>query len=101
MENRLAEAFKNKQFVVTYEFIPGRGANEDAQVHLIDEAKELSSNERVQAFSITDNPSGNPALLADQFGLNDPPISGGLQTKSRPEVLHDSDSKVSVRAWRE
>ena len=68
MENRLAEAFKNKEFVVTYEFIPGRGANEDAQVHLIDEAKELSSNKRVQAFSITDNPSGNPALLADQFG---------------------------------
>jgi len=68
MENRLAEAFKNHEFVVTCEFIPGRGATEDAQAKLIEEAKELSSNKRIQAFSITDNPSGNPALLADKFG---------------------------------
>ncbi|MGI6216166.1 MAG: methylenetetrahydrofolate reductase C-terminal domain-containing protein [Coriobacteriales bacterium] len=68
MENRLAEAFQKGEFVVTYEFIPGRGAVEDAQASLIEEAKELKNEKRVQAFSITDNPSGNPALLADKFG---------------------------------
>ncbi len=68
MENRLEEALRNGEFAVTYEFIPGRGANEDAQAALIEEARELSENKRVHAFSITDNPSGNPALLADKFG---------------------------------
>lgn len=68
MENRLAEAFANHEFVVTCEFIPGRGANEDAQIKLMEQAKELSKNPRIHAFSITDNPSGNPALLADKFG---------------------------------
>ncbi len=67
MENRLATALENGEFAVTYELIPGRGANEDAQVHLVEEARELSENKRVHAFSITDNPSGNPALLADKF----------------------------------
>ena len=68
MENRIAEALNNGEFLVTYELIPGRGAVEDSQAHFIEEAKEVGENKRIHGISITDNPSGNPALLADKFG---------------------------------
>ncbi len=67
MENGLAEALRNKEFVITYELIPGRGANEETQEKMMEEARELVTNKRIHALSITDNPSGNPALLADVF----------------------------------
>ena len=66
-ENRLAKAFLNGEFVVTYELIPGRGANEDFQAKFIEEAKEVGENLRIHAISVTDNPSGHPALMADKF----------------------------------
>ena len=67
MENRLAKALENGEFAITVEFIPGRGANEDSQEHELQIARDLAGNPRIAAYSITDNPSGNPALLADAF----------------------------------
>jgi methylenetetrahydrofolate reductase (NADPH) len=68
MTNKLRQAFESGEFVVTCEVIPGRGACEPGQIKEFDEGKEIFASGRVHAISITDNPSGNPALLADAFG---------------------------------
>ena len=68
MSNLLREALEKGEFVVTCEIIPGRGASEDAQEKIIAEAKEMYETGRIHALSITDNPGGNPALLADVLG---------------------------------
>lgn len=67
MANRLKEAIKDGNFVVTVEMIPGRGANEDAQLHEYEAMEKIYATGRVHAISITDNPGGNPAILADQI----------------------------------
>lgn len=69
MENRIVEALDRGEFVITYELIPGRGAVEETQEHLIAEAKEIAKNPRIHGISVTDNPSGNPAMLADRIGM--------------------------------
>jgi methylenetetrahydrofolate reductase (NADPH) len=63
--NRLREALESGEFAVTLEMIPGRGACEKAQVREFDEAERIYATGRVHAISITDNPGGNPAILAD------------------------------------
>jgi methylenetetrahydrofolate reductase (NADPH) len=65
MENRLKTALENGEFAVTLELIPGRGAREDAQLKELKEAERIYATGRVHALSITDNPGGNPAILAD------------------------------------
>jgi methylenetetrahydrofolate reductase (NADPH) len=65
VSNRLREALKQGEFVVTVELIPGRGANESDQTKEIKEAERMYGTGRVHAVSITDSPGGNPALLAD------------------------------------
>jgi methylenetetrahydrofolate reductase (NADPH) len=67
MENRFKEALLAGEFVVTAEAIPGRGAFEEAQEHGMKEAEEFWATGKVHAVSVTDNPSGLPALLADGF----------------------------------
>ena len=61
----LKQALENGEFVVTCEMIPGRGAFEESLEKEFSHAKEIFATGRVHAISITDNPSGNPALLAD------------------------------------
>ena len=68
MENRFKDALVNGEFCVTCEIIPGRGAREDGQEKEFAEAKRIYETGRVHAMSITDNPGGNPALLADTLG---------------------------------
>ena len=68
MENRFKDALERGEFVVTCEIIPGRGAHEDGQEKEFAEAKNIYATGRVHAMSITDNPGGNPALLADTLG---------------------------------
>lgn len=68
MENRFKDAIERGEFAVTCEIIPGRGAREDAQERSIEEARRIFATGRVHALSITDNPGGNPALLADKLG---------------------------------
>ena len=68
MENRFKNALESGEFVVTCEIIPGRGAHEDGQEKEFAEARRIYETGRVHAMSITDNPGGNPALLADALG---------------------------------
>jgi methylenetetrahydrofolate reductase (NADPH) len=65
--NRLKEALESGEFVVTLELIPGRGARESAQAKELEEAERVYETGRVHALSITDNPGGNPAILADSI----------------------------------
>ncbi|MDR1357880.1 MAG: methylenetetrahydrofolate reductase C-terminal domain-containing protein [Coriobacteriales bacterium] len=63
--NRLKDALGKGEFVVTFEIIPGRGAGEAHQEKELDEARKTWDTGLVHALSITDNPGGRPALLAD------------------------------------
>ncbi|MDR1713523.1 MAG: methylenetetrahydrofolate reductase C-terminal domain-containing protein [Coriobacteriales bacterium] len=65
MQNRLREALADGEFVVSCELVAGRGAREEHQQREVEEALRIAATGRVQAISITDNPGGNPALLAD------------------------------------
>ena len=65
MSNRFREAIEGGEFVVTVEMIPGRGANEASQQHEMETMRQVYATGRVHAISITDNPSGNPAIMAD------------------------------------
>ncbi|MDR1069172.1 MAG: methylenetetrahydrofolate reductase C-terminal domain-containing protein [Gracilibacteraceae bacterium] len=67
--NRFRESLLNKEeLTVTYELIPGRGAVEDSQADLLEKALEAVRSDLAQAVSVTDNPGGNPAILADAIG---------------------------------
>ena len=68
LASRLREALEAGEFAVTCEIIPGRGAHEAAQEQTLAEARAMYATGRVHALSITDNPGGNPALLADALG---------------------------------
>ena len=61
----LQDVFENKEFIVTCECIPGRGSFEVPQEKALETARAIYQTGRVHAISLTDNPGGNPALLAD------------------------------------
>lgn len=63
----MREALEAGEFVITCEVIPGRGANEEPQRRELKTAQAIWATGRVHAISVTDNPSGTPALLADTF----------------------------------
>ncbi|MDR3136350.1 MAG: methylenetetrahydrofolate reductase C-terminal domain-containing protein [Coriobacteriales bacterium] len=67
MANTLKEALERGEFAVSCEVVPGWGAAEKAQMLALEEAKCLFATNRVHAVSVTDNPGGHPALLADAF----------------------------------
>jgi len=81
MSNPMREAIEKGEFVITYEVIPGRGANTKDQQHELHVAEEVWATGRVHAISVTDNPSGNPALLADSFAAD-------LQAKGITPLIH-------------
>ncbi len=66
--NRLKDALTSGEFVITFEVIPGRGAKEPHQEKEFDEALKTWDTGLIHAISITDNPGGRPALLADAVG---------------------------------
>jgi methylenetetrahydrofolate reductase (NADPH) len=58
-----------KEFVVTCEFVPGRGSTGRSIEESIEFGKKaVASNLPVHAISITDNPGGNPAISPDVLG---------------------------------
>lgn len=67
--NHLKEALVKKEFVVSCEIIPGRGAVDTQNGSALLEAENIWKTGLVHALSITDNPGGNPALLADAVAL--------------------------------
>ncbi len=70
MENRFKESLHDKNTLsVTWEVVPGRGAREKAQEVAIAAAEQAAKGGKVHAITITDNPGGNPAILADYLGM--------------------------------
>jgi methylenetetrahydrofolate reductase (NADPH) len=69
ISNRFKDALLSGAFAISCEVIPGRGAREDAQSKALEAAQGIWDTGRVHAVSITDNPGGNPALLADRFAM--------------------------------
>ncbi len=70
MVNKFKESLLDKNTLsVTWELVPGRGANEKAQVTAMASAEQAAKGGRVHALTITDNPGGNPAILADYLGM--------------------------------
>jgi hypothetical protein len=53
------------QFSITWEQIPGRGAFEIQQEELIENARRAAQGGKIHAMSVTDNPSGNPAISTE------------------------------------
>ncbi|AHF05702.1 methylenetetrahydrofolate reductase C-terminal domain-containing protein [Desulfitobacterium metallireducens] len=69
MENRFKESLLDKKTMsVTWELVPGRGAREKAQESALLAAEQAAKGGKVHALTITDNPGGNPAMLADYLG---------------------------------
>jgi methylenetetrahydrofolate reductase (NADPH) len=68
-ENRFKEALLNpKEFPVTWELVPGRGAREAAQEKTLALAKQAAESGKICALTVTDNPGGTPAMSADFMG---------------------------------
>lgn len=66
------EALHDKDtFSVSWELVPGRGAKEKAQDQVLELARQASEDPRIQSITLTDNPSGKPAIhpfpLADEL----------------------------------
>lgn len=70
MENKFKTSLLDKNtFSVTWELVPGRGSREKAQETVFANAEAASKSGKIHALTITDNPGGNPAILADYLGL--------------------------------
>lgn len=70
MENKFKESLLDKNTLsVTWELVPGRGAREQQQESALAAAEQAAQGNKVHALTITDNPGGNPAMLADYLGM--------------------------------
>jgi len=68
-DNRFKESLLDPgTFSVTWELVPGRGAREKAQETCIEDAAKAARGGIVHGLALTDNPGGNPAILADCLG---------------------------------
>jgi len=66
--NNLKEAITSPStFAVTWEQIAGRGAFEKQQQDVLRNAETAARGGRVRAISVTDNPSGNPAIATEML----------------------------------
>jgi methylenetetrahydrofolate reductase (NADPH) len=69
LENRFRQSLLDpRTFSVAWELVPGRGAREEAQENALASAIQAAKGGRIHALTITDNPGGNPAILADFLG---------------------------------
>ena len=70
--NSKANIFKNAlldrtTFCITWEQVPGRGAFEMEQEEVIVNARRAAKGGRIHAVSVTDNPSGSPAISSEML----------------------------------
>jgi methylenetetrahydrofolate reductase (NADPH) len=90
--NTFKEAVLNPNiFCITWEQIPGRGAFEVSQEEVIENAVKAASKGKIHAISITDNPSGSPAISPEilsteikKLGI-EPIVHFALRDKNRNE----------------
>jgi len=60
---------EGEEFIITCEFVPGRGPKGRSVEEVIEFGREVvSSDLPIHAISITDNPGGNPAISPDILG---------------------------------
>jgi len=60
---------QGKEFIITCEFVPGRGCTGRSIEEMIEFGKKVvSSHSPIHGISITDNPGGNPAISPDVLG---------------------------------
>ena len=60
---------EGKEFIITCEFVPGRGAKGKSVEEAVEFGKKVVSGKLpIHAVSITDNPGGNPAISPDILG---------------------------------
>ena len=70
MENRFKDSLLDKNTMsITWEVVPGRGAREKSQEAAMEAAELAAKSGKIHAITITDNPGGNPAILADTLGM--------------------------------
>ena len=105
-KNVFKEAILNPDiFCVTWEQISGRGAFENAQEEIIENARKAAGKGKIHAISLTDNPSGSPAISPEMLSLEikklgiEPLVHFALRDKNRNEcesLLHGLSS-LNVR----
>ena len=60
---------RDKEFVITCEFVPGRGGEGKSIEEIIDFGRKVvATGLPIHAVSLTDNPGGNPAISPDVLG---------------------------------
>jgi methylenetetrahydrofolate reductase (NADPH) len=57
------------EFTLTFELVPSRGGRSREQSRIISLARQMASDRRIQAVSITENAGGHPALSPEVLGL--------------------------------
>ena len=100
--NTFKEAVLNPDvFCVTWEQIPGRGAFEVSQEEVIENARQAAGKGKIHAISLTDNPSGTPAISPEMLSAEikkagvEPLVHFALRDKNRNEcesLLHGLSS---------
>ncbi len=77
---------------VTWELVPGRGAWEKSQEHVLEMAELAARDTRINGITITDNPGGKPAIMAIplaveamKFGI-EPIIHFTCKDKNRNDI---------------
>ncbi|MDW7673484.1 MAG: methylenetetrahydrofolate reductase C-terminal domain-containing protein [Bacillota bacterium] len=79
-------------FTVVWELVPGRGAREKSQEIALKAAEQAAQGNKVHAVTITDNPGGNPAILADYLGMEilnlgiEPLVHFSCKDKNRHQI---------------
>ena len=69
--SRFREALtKKEEFVITCEFVPGRGLKGKRIDNIMQFAEDVAGAEEIHALSLTDNAGGNPAFSADILGYH-------------------------------
>lgn len=70
MLNRFKESLLDKNvFSVTWELVPGRGSREKSIEEVLQAAEDAAKGGKIHALTLTDNPGGNPAMLADYLAV--------------------------------
>ena len=78
-------------FCVTWEQTPGKGSFEASQTEVIENARKAASRGKIHAISLTDNPSGIPAIAPEIFCAEikklgiEPLVHFALRDKNRNE----------------
>ncbi len=87
------EALQSGEFVVTCEFVPGRGKEGKSVDAAIKFAEEVSNGAlKVHAISLTDQPGGNPAITPDIIGRE-------VQEKGVDALVHMACRDVNRNAF--